>query len=616
MPTYDLDRRRFLSYFSPVYKFFVFKLVGMKNSLNNSMFDKGKSLIYAYALTVLFLLTPGCKSLFLSNEGKKPEPTETLQEENITLLKSDSVMNAGAQVKRIKVSKNLSRLIIEKENIYPQDDSLCPSSYTAELWNIEFNEARTEDFGENKSTICSAVTNMAAFSTKGERLFWIENFQNSSNFPEEQVVRGMSQEEVVQTFSPIIEELPTPPLYLPWNVTKESNPVSSDNLSPLHTDKTEDSFKTTMQETENNGNDPLQTSTNNSSSLGSSSPAESTDSVESSGGSQDSQSNDPNTLPELFTNEGHTVSTRLLETNPLQTDYSYQKKLAKTFKLKIPEEVKNSTEVWLSSDAQWLVCRQPMSNSLNPPPLNTPSEDSNRDSKEPQSSPQENGEVSQEWLMVPIQETQRVIRFPEPIPLSSDEFPSPPPVEGRIKDILAVSNTEDLVATLVEAKSPTSQSKPIHKIVIWDLHVGKTVDLQKAKKPLKAIELSQISISGSISRQKCKFSASGKLFATINDSTSLSIWQSTNGRQITEIGEHNETITDFDLFPNEMEVAIASVGISPEITIWDIRNGAKLQEFLENTSAPRPISSITIPCDQIIFFVTDDGEVKRCNLSL
>lgn len=594
----------------------MFKLVDMKNSLNNSMFDKGKSLIYAYALIVLFLLTPGCKSLFLSSEGKKPEPTTPPQEENITLLKSDSVMNAGAQVKRIKVSKNLSRLIIEKESIYPQDDSLCPSSYTAELWNIEFNEARTEVFRENESTICSAVTNMAAFSTKGERLFWIENFQNSSNSPEEQVVRGMSQEVEVQTFSPIFEELPTPPLYLPWNVTKESNPVSSGNLPPLHTDKTEDSFKTPMQETENDGNAPLQTSTNNSSSLGSSSPAESTDSIKSSATFQNSQPNAPNTLPILSKNEEHTVSTRLLETNPLQTDYSHQKKLAKTFKLKIPEEVKNSTEVWLSSDAQWLVCRQPMSNSLSTPPLNTPSEDSNRDAKDPQSSPQENDEVSQEWLMVPIQETQRVIRFPEPISLSSDEFLSSPPVEGRIKDILAVSDTEDLVATLVEAKSPTSQAKPIHKIVIWDLHVGKTVDLQKAKKPLKAIELSQISISGSISRQKCKFSASGKLFATINDSTSLSIWQSTNGRQITEIGEHSETITDFDLFPNETEVAIASVGISPEITIWDIRNGAKLQEFLENTSAPRPITLITIPCDQIIFFVTDDGEVKRWNLSL
>ena len=577
----------------------------MKNRLITSIIDKGKPLVSVCALVVIFLLTPGCKSLFFPKEEKKLHPTETLSEKDGVLVKSESVMNAGAHIKRISVSKNLSRLIIEKENFSSTDESRDSINYLAELWNIEFNEARTDFFGDKESTVCSVSTNMATFSARGDRLFWIEYLQDANKRPDERVIRGMSQEEDIQGFSSLFDELASPPLYLPWDSANESELLSSDNSPSLD-----------VKEGEETNTELHCTATGSSSGINSPSPSESVNSTDVLSTSKDVPPNNEASQPVASTNEGNFLLTRLLETNPLQTDYSYQRKLAKTLKLKVPNEVKKGIEVWLSPEAQWIVCRLPVDDSSSPTSLLDKTSDNSVCATEAPLSPsQKNDEVSPEWAMVSTQETQRVLRFPEPVPLSLDDLASSPSLDGRVIDVLAVSDAEDLVATLVEAKTKTSPSKSIYAIVIWDLHVGKTVDLQKAKKPLKAIELSQITIEAPIARQKCKFSASGKLFAAMNDSTCISIWQSTNGRRITEIGEHDETIIDFDFFPNEMEIAIASMGSASKIVIWDIRKSAKLREFLENTSPSKLITLLTIPCDQIIFFVNDDGEVKRLNLS-
>ena len=579
----------------------------MKNSLFILMSDKGKSLAYVCTLFAIFLLTPGCKSIFFHAEEKKLQSTETLREENGSLSNSESVMKAGAHIKRIKVSKNLGRLIIEKENLSPVDETSKSPNYLAELWNIEFNEARIENIDEKKSTICSSSPNMAAFSGRGDRLFWIERLQISSerSRPDDQVIRGMSQEEDIQESSLFLSELPPPPLYLPWDSSVEYEALSSSPL-PSFDPKQIDETRPV----------PHRTEFEISPSIGSSSPYKPVDLPEILSTFEDLHSNPQDSKPIFSTNGDNALSTRLLETNPLQADYLSQKKPARTFRLKTPNEVKKGTEVWLSPEAQWLACRQPVEDpSLHHSLVNTTPHNSINEREAPLSYSQENPEVSQEWVMVSTQEPQRVLRFPEPVPLSLDDLPSSPSLEGRVIDILAVSDAEDLVATLVEARPMTSPSKPVYKIVIWDLHVGKTVDLQKAKQPLKAIELSQISIHNPISRQKCKFSASGKLFATMNDSTCILIWQSTNGRQVTEIGEHDETIIDFDFFPNEMEIAIASSKKTPKIAIWDIRKGAKIREFLEKKPTPQLITLITIPCNQLIFFVNDDGEVKRLNLS-
>lgn len=577
----------------------------MKNRLFTSIIEKGKPFVPVCTLVVIFLLTAGCKSLFFPKEEKELQPTETLCEKNEVLIKSDSVMNAGAHIKRIRVSKNLSRLIIEKENFSSTDESRDPINYLAELWNIEFNEARTEFFGDKESTVCSVSTNMATFSARGDRLFWIEYLQDANKRPDERVIRGMSQEEDIQGFSSLFDELASPPLYLPWDSANESELLSSDNSPSLD-----------VKEGEETNTELHRTATDSSSGINSPSPSESVNSTDVLSTSKDVPPNNEASQPVASTNEGNLLLTRLLETNPLQTDYSYQSKLAKTLKLKIPNEVKKGIEVWLSPEAQWIVCRLPVDDSSSPTSLLDKTPDNSVCATEAPLSPsQKNDEVSPEWAMVLTQETQRVLRFPEPVPLSLDDLASSPSLDGRVIDVLAVSDAEDLVATLVEAKTKTSPSKSVYAIVIWDLHVGKTVDLPKAKKPLKAIELSQITIEAPIARLKCKFSASGKLFAAMNDSTCISIWQSTNGRRITEIGEHDETIIDFDFFPNEMEIAIASMGRAPKIVIWDIRKSAKLREFLENTSTPKLITLLTIPCDQIIFFVNDDGEVKRLNLS-
>lgn len=575
----------------------------MKNRLFTSIIDKGKPFVPVCTLVVIFLLTAGCKSLFFQKEEKELQPTETLCEKNGVLIKSESVMNAGAHIKRIRVSKNLSRLIIEKEIFSSTDESRDPINYLAELWNIEFNEARTEFFGDKDSTVCSVSPNTATFSPRGDRLFWIEHLQVANESSVERVIRGMSQEEGIQGF--LFDELPSPPLYLPWDVAKKSEHPSSDNSLSLE-----------VKEDEETNTELHRTSTAPSSGINSPSTSESVNSTDVDSTSKDVHPNNEDSQPVASTNEGNVLLTRLLETNPLQTDYSYQSKLAKTLKLKIPNEVKMGIEVWLSPEAQWIACRLPLDDSSSPPSLLDITPDNSACATEPPPSPsQKNDEVSPEWAMVSTVETQRVLRFPEPVPLSIDELAPSPSLDGRVIDVLAVSDAEDLVATLVEAKTKESPSKSVYAIVIWDLHVGKTVDLPKAKKPLKAIELSQINIGSPIARQKCKFSASGKLFAAMNDSTCISIWQSTNGRQITEIGEHDETIIDFDFFPNEMEIAIASIGKTPKISIWDIRKSAKLREFLENTSTPKSITLLTIPCDQIIFYVNDDGEVKRLNLS-
>ena len=304
-------------------------------------------------------------------------------------------------------------------------------------------------------------------------------------------------------------------------------------------------------------------------------------------------------------------------------------------RLKISEAAKGAEAVWLSPNARWIVGRVGRNETF--------------DATDENDSVAQDGEnlTIGEWTLTLRRDRRRVVRFPKSVKMTFAESTSNETIEGRVVDVLAVSPAGDLVATLVEEREPKSEETgrdglktfgevnengendeieengaefngrsafiPRFKIVIWDLSVPETVEWEKAKKPLQALEVAQIAVSGPVSQRFCRFSPNGQIFASRIDPRYISLWQAANGRLLVELGEHESDVSDFVFSPNGMKAA-AATGTGKRVFLWNIRKGAAHRTLRETASDVASINAVAFsPDGGSVYFANDLGEIKRWN---
>lgn len=300
--------------------------------------------------------------------------------------------------------------------------------------------------------------------------------------------------------------------------------------------------------------------------------------------------------------------------------------------MKTAVETKNAEVVWISPNSKWLVCNASNDHAqgveFNASSAEKPVEESDKDAQvAPSEAKTTNDEAntgkesptsdpwSRDWALVPVRDRKRVVRFPETVKMTFDSATSNEEIQGRVVDVLAVSDAEDLVATLVMEMVENTSQEPRFKIVIWDLNVALTVNLDKAILPLRALEVSQIAIPYPIARRYCKFSPSGKSFAARIDPKYISVWQSTNGRPIVDLGENPGVVQDFEFSPGETRMAVGVGGPSAQVVVWEIRKGIPCL-YLDNL--PLDVKSIDAVAfsrnERFVYFANDIGEIRRWDI--
>lgn len=318
------------------------------------------------------------------------------------------------------------------------------------------------------------------------------------------------------------------------------------------------------------------------------------------------------------------VQPNVIFTKPLETNAFKQaeKKLAfdldgEVKRLKTSDEVKKAECVWLSPNAHWLVCRN-TTKQIDFPPTTQFSN------------------VDQEWTLTLLRDKKRVVHFPNSVKMSFENLTSNEKIIGKVVNILAVSDAGDLVATLVEEQLSQNEDKdnsyntviyrssnnsvgntaPRYKIVIWDLNVAQTVEFEKAKKPLMALEVSQISIPVPVARKYCKFSPTGERFAARVEPRYVTVWQSANGRLCSELGEHNDVVQDFAFAPRSARMIVGVGGKKhAQLVLWEIRKGIVHRTLDDVVSEPKSIEAVAFSNNENeVYFANDLGEVKRWNI--
>lgn len=310
-------------------------------------------------------------------------------------------------------------------------------------------------------------------------------------------------------------------------------------------------------------------------------------------------------------------------------------------RLKISEAAKRADSVWLSPNARWLVGRVGRNGGIG-------------GNGESDAIAQDGEDLAVGgWALTLRRDRRRVVRFPKAVKMTFADLTSNETIEGRVVDALAVSPAGDLVATLVEETPPNigkteigeigeigenaedgeigqngeagafdasasgldfvenNGFTPRFKIVIWDLSVPETVEWEKAKKPLQALEVAQIAVAGPVSRRFCRFSPNGQIFAARIDPRYVSLWQAANGRFLAELGEHESDVSDFAFSPNGMKAA-ATTGTGKRVLLWNIRKGAAHRTLQETAPEVGSIDAVAFsPDGGSVFFANDLGEIKR-----
>ncbi len=105
--------------------------------------------------------------------------------------------------------------------------------------------------------------------------------------------------------------------------------------------------------------------------------------------------------------------------------------------MRTSDETKSASCVWLSPQARWIVCYNPGA-----------SESDGGD-----------GTATSDWALTLLRDKKRVVRFPAKVKMTFDNATSNETIEGKIIDVLDVSDQGDLAATLVEEQFPEIASE-------------------------------------------------------------------------------------------------------------------------------------------------------------
>ncbi len=498
-------------------------------------------------------------------EARRPkEAVERIQ------AQTELVLQLDGHIRAMRFASNSKRLLIERSLAgddylfdYPEAFASVgalaeetPNSVGCELWNVEFSDARLEQFSPEKIGLMSSTYGSAAFDASGERLFWIDRApvftaktQNASA-----VMRGAAPDDYGVLFRSSRNKVDEEEVELPSALFGAD---TADFASYVPTSAPE--------------------SARNAIALGASQ-----------------------------------VLTKPLTSRTIAVTEEFEVVDETVKHMRVADETKNAECVWISPESQWLICRAGVSGHF--------------DALEP--SQELNAEVDPQWTLVLLRERRRVVHFPHALKMNFDSATSDEKIEGKIADVLAVSDKGDLVATLVEEITPEeaefsfgagkayTKTDPRYKIVIWDLNVPKTVDFDKAKKPLMALEVAQISVAAPIPRKYCKFSPSGEFFAARTEPRYITVWQSGNGKLCNELGEHNGVVCDFAFAPQSAKMIVGvKARDHAQVVLWEIRQGVVHRTLDDLLSASSSIDAVAFaPDERKAYFANDLGEVKRWDI--
>lgn len=538
-------------------------------------------------ITIIFLIlnvsVVGCaRRLLPQNRVRRPllenlsSKNENSQEgeKDYVQTRADLLFFTKGKVESLQVAANSKRLLVERkfeDNFVDNTEDKESISFVksfgkeppdffeenqndkigVELWNIDFSEARQENIYGSNLILTSFGEGRTRFNEEGERLFWIERESGKS---------------LSQNRNSINDSL----------IIRGNEFAFDENLSDVIRNNTL--------------NEATSRSKNTSADIVT--------------GFAGYDSYGEETVPSF----PNVVKTKLLEDQWYNREIALTSTLMDEVKhLKIPNEIRSAQNVFLSSQARWAVCE-----------LSEASDSNSLESIDPN------------WALVLLRERERVVRFPARVKLTFDNTDAET-VEGRIVDVLDVSDVGDLVATLVEERlanettdsfetglessRTTSLNSPRYKIVVWDLKVVREVDLSQAKKPLTALEVSQINIPYPISRRYCKFSPNGERFAARVEPRYISIWQSANGRLFMELGEHSGVVRDFNFSPRSSKLIVGVDGTKAQVVLWEIRKGVIYRTLDDVVDGASSIDAVAFaPDESFVYFANDLGEVKRWNI--
>jgi hypothetical protein len=485
------------------------------------------------------------------------------------LTQTETTFRVGGRVERMEIAKNSKRILVKLRDFNDSAEDAYSAFFATggvrkeseasepvlELWNVEFLEARREAFDATDPIDVES----AVFDDDGTRVFWTTR-----------------ELERAGTFASS-----------PGEGTRDGAEKSGTGIALVGATTAETSF-----------------------------------------GVRDASRREPS----FFEPATRTVlATRAFESASVQEETGSEI----ATRLKISEAAKGAETIWLSPNARWVVGRVGRDDET--------SARGENDSDAQEGEPLTTGE----WTLTLRRDRRRVVRFPKTVKMTFAESTSNETIEGRVVDVLAVSPAGDLVATLVEETAPDGQNGensefnknseigqggeigetrgsaaasetsaasafiPRFKIVIWDLSVPETVEWEKAKKPLRALEVAQIAVAGPVSRRFCRFSPNGQIFASRIDPRYISLWQAANGRLLVELGEHREDVSDFAFSPNGMKVA-AATGLGARVVLWNVRKGAAHRTLRETAEEVSSIDAVAFsPDGGSVYFANDLGEIKR-----
>ncbi len=609
--------------------------------------------IVAVATFLLLSIAAGCRCPLRGKEPRKTWlPGVQLSEKSAPQgPKTELILTVENSVENITLSPNRKRMLLETrvDSALHNDVASNETPLIVELWNVEFIDARPEAFTNERPFLVGAVPGLASFDEKGERIFWIDQEFNGQLvhatplLSQNTVIRGAAVEDEAPLTSdnvvPTGSSLRPLPLYLPWGdaesdvETNEAPADASTNFiveEPLLLDKiaTQPEFD------------------------------EQTPGIISDTINEDAQVDDIIFSDEAQEDEEKTVVHELNDvvfvdkplemqiaepeiqelpfvnvvlTKPLESDSflmispDAQTNSDETKHMRTAIETKTADSVWISTGSKWLACHTLFDLNFQRDFEFKASAVENSETTEAETSePEEAVKLTKkkelppcsfEWALVPVRDRSRVVRFPKKVKMTFDSSTSDEEFFGCVVDVLAISDAQDLVATLVEEISPTLPQTPRYKIVIWDLNVALTVNLEKAFKPLRAVEVSQIAVPCPVEKKYCRFSPSGNLFAARIDPRYISIWQSTNGRSVVELGEHPGVVEDFEFSPGTARIVVGVGSNDPQVLVWEIRKGIQCH-VLDNL--PPEVSAVNAVAfsndERYIYFANDINEVRRWDI--
>lgn len=227
------------------------------------------------------------------------------------------------------------------------------------------------------------------------------------------------------------------------------------------------------------------------------------------------------------------------------------------------------------------------------------------------------------WHLISRKDLNRKVFFPA-IEIAEEEDGSISKKEYLVAEVLAISRNGDLVATLLTPSDNFSQKDPLDEntptnrkriVVIWDLKVVGSILLNNARFPLEAIKISHFKVEDGIEPRKCEFSSQGDIIAIRSKSRYVGLWETANGKLISELGEHKQRIQALAFAPNNLKLVVATGGERGRLILWDIRKESVHRTYEDPDPACKRITAVAYASDgRSIYYGTDGGDVKVLDL--